>query len=197
VFFAAGYETTATTLSFCTYELALHPQVQEKLYEELKSVSDSRGDIEYDVLCKLPYLDAVLAETLRKYPPAFRISRCSSQDYILADTGIQLFKGQIIEIPILAIHYCEQFFPNPDKFDPDRFLPENRHQIKAYTYLPFGVGPRNCIWMRLALLEAKLSLSKLVQKYTFHPSQNTDVPLKWKVSGLLTPERLIAKIKKR
>jgi cytochrome P450 family 9 len=185
-------------LSFCTYELTLHPEVQEKLYEELKCVADERGDTDYDVLCKLPYLDAVLAETLRKYPPATRLERrCSAENYILADTGIQLFKGQFVEIAVHAIHNCEQFFPNPDKFDPDRFLPENRHKIKAYTYLPFGAGPRNCIGMRFALLEAKLSLSKLVLKYTFHRSQNTDVPLKWKVSAILTAERIIAKIKKR
>ena len=88
-------------------------------------------------------------------------------------------------------------YENPEEFDPERFMPENRHKIKPYTYLPFGAGPRNCIGLRFALLEAKLSLSKLIQKYKFVRSENTDVPLKFKASGLLQVEKLMLKIQKR
>ncbi len=93
--------------------------------------------------------------------------RRAAEEYKLGDSGIELFKDQIVEITVFAMHYCEEFYPNPDKFNPDRFMPENRSQIKPYTYLPFGVGPRNCIGLRFALLEAKLSLTKLIQKYKF------------------------------
>ena len=104
VVFAAGYETTATTLSFCMYLLALNPEIQEKLYQELKSESDSNGEIPYDKLSKLQYLDAVLSETLRCYPAVK-----------LGDTGITLFKGQILEIPYIirrnTIQITKNSFP--------------------------------------------------------------------------------------
>ncbi len=160
--------------------MALNPHVQDKLYEEVNAVADKNGDIDYDTLMKLPYLDSVLSETLRKYPPFFRLERRVAQKYKLGDSGIELFKDQIVEIPVFAIHHSEEFYPNPDDFNPDRFMPKNRSQIKSYTYLPFGVGPRNCIGLRFALLEAKLGVSKLIQRYKFFRSENTDVPLKWK-----------------
>jgi len=196
----AGYETTASTLSFCTYELALHPKVQDKLYAEVAAVADKNGNIDYETLVKLPYIDAVLSETLRKYPPLSRLERRVSENYTLGgedNGGIKLYKGQVVEIPTFAIHHCEDYYENPEEFDPERFMPENRHKIKPYTYLPFGAGPRNCIGLRFALLEAKLSLSKLIQKYRFVRSENTDVPLKFKSSGLLQVEKLMLKIQKR
>jgi cytochrome P450 len=196
----AGYETTASTLSFCTYELALHPEVQDKLYAEVTAVADKNGDIDYETLVKLPYIDAVLSETLRKYPPVARLERRVSENYTLGgedNGGIKLYKGQIVDIPAFAIHHCEDYYENPEKFDPERFMPENRHKIKPYTYLPFGAGPRNCIGLRFALLEAKLSLSKLIQKYRFVRSENTDVPLKFKPSGLLQVDKVMLKIQKR
>jgi len=177
VFFLAGYETTATTLSFCTYELALNPDIQQKLYEEIMSSLDSNGVIPYETLAKMPYLDAVICETLRKYPPALMLTRESSVEYELANTGIKLYRGQAVEIPVYAIHHSEEYYPNPDKFNPDRFLPENRDQIIPYTYLPFGAGPRNCIGMRFALTEAKLGLVSILQKYRFSQSSKTEIPL--------------------
>jgi cytochrome P450 len=98
-FMTAGYETTATTLSFCSYELALNPECQEKLYEEINSAIDSNGEISYEVLAKLPYLDSVISETLRLYPPIIILEREAMTDYKLGDTGITLFKGQVVEIP--------------------------------------------------------------------------------------------------
>ncbi|CAG2105202.1 unnamed protein product, partial [Medioppia subpectinata] len=148
LFFATGYLTTATTLAFCSYELALNPDVQQKLYEEVMSSMDTNGEIDYEVLIKLPFLDAVIAETLRLHPPSVKISRIATKDYRLGNTGIFLHKGDVVEIPIHAIHHSEDYYPNPEMFIPDRFLPENRHKIIPYTYLPFGSGPRNCIGMR-------------------------------------------------
>ena len=179
VFFLAGYETTATTLSFCTYELALNQDIQEKLYQEIESVSKNNQQIDYETLTKLPYLDAIVSETLRKYSPFIRLERSVSENYNLLNTGIKLSKGDLIEIPVYAIHHCEEFYPSPEQFKPERFLAENRHLIKPYTYLPFGAGPRNCIGMRFGLLETKLCLFKIIQKYRFYQCANTDVPLKF------------------
>ena len=180
VFFLAGYETTASTLSYCTHELALNQNVQEKLYQEIKCSADKNGEIDYETLAKLPYLDAVISETLRKYPPVTRLERLVCQDnYKLANTGITLNKGDLVEIPVYAMHHSEEFYPSPEKFKPERFLPENRHLINPYAYLPFGSGPRNCVGMRFGLLESKLALSKVILKYKFERSSKTQDPLQF------------------
>jgi len=191
IFFLAGYETTASTLSFCTYELALNPDIQQKLYEEIMSSLNSDGIVPYDTLAKMPYLDAVISETLRKYPPALILTRETSVEYELANTGIKLYKGQAVDIPVYSIHHSEEYYPNPEKFIPDRFLPENRDQIIPYTYLPFGAGPRNCIGMRFALTEAKLGLVSILQKYRFSRSPNTPVPLRFTKNVILLQAKSI------
>ena len=193
----AGYETTATSLSFCTYELALNQDCQQKLYEEVMSTIDSKGEISYESLMRMPYLDAVLSEALRLHSPVTRMSRVAVEDYKLGDTGVTIYKGQQIDIPIYAIHHDPDYYPNPYQFNPERFMPENRHNITPYTYLPFGAGPRNCIGMRFALLEAKLCLSHIIRKYRFFPTVNTDVPLKFKRSLLTAAHRVVVGIEHR
>ena len=141
LFFIAGYETTATTLSFCSYELALHPEIQERLYSETSSAFDANGDINYDILSKLPFLDSVISETLRLYPPVLRLGREAMEDIQLENTDITIAKGVIAEIPVYAIHHSEEYYENASEFNPDRFMPENRANIKPNTYLPFGSGP--------------------------------------------------------
>lgn len=87
-FLMAGYETTATALTYATYELALNPEVQDKLCDEVNASINSNGRIDYDVLCRLPYLDAVISEALRHHAPAVKTARIASQDYKVGDTGI-------------------------------------------------------------------------------------------------------------
>ncbi|CAG2173519.1 unnamed protein product [Oppiella nova] len=198
VFLLVGYETTASTLSFCTYELALNPSVQDILYEEISSAIDSDGEISYEELSRLSYLDAVLSETLRLYTPFPRLSRIASTDYKLGKTGINVSKGQQIEIPVYAIHHSEEYFENPFKYDPDRFLPQNRHKITPYTYLPFGAGPRNCIGMRFALMETKVCLAHIIRRFKFFATDKTDVPLKYKRSlNLTSAQRIVVGIESR
>ncbi|XP_054165716.1 cytochrome P450 3A2-like [Oppia nitens] len=177
LFFIAGYETSATTLSYCMYELALNPEFQERLFEEINCAVGKNGKIDYELLSSLPFLDSLISETLRKYPPALRLEREAQENIDLGDTGIQLEKGALCEIPIYAIHHDPEYYPEPDRFNPDRFMPENRHLLRPYTYLPFGVGPRNCIGMRFALLEGKLALAKLSQRFRFKRVPETDVPV--------------------
>ena len=115
-----------------------------------------------ETLSRLPYVDAVVSESLRKYPPAFLTQReITAAEYRIPELDLTLPKGTFLVIPIYALHHCDQFFPHPDQFDPDRFLPENRHQIAPYSYLPFGAGPRNCIGMKLALDVTKKTIAAM------------------------------------
>ncbi|XP_054154552.1 cytochrome P450 3A11-like [Oppia nitens] len=204
LFFIAGYETTATTLAFCTYELALNPRLQDRLYDEINgAIHENNGQpIDYEQLASLPFLDSLIAETLRKYPLFLRLEREAMDDIQLGDddsTGIQVEKGTVCEIPVYAIHHDPQYYPEPDRFNPDRFMPANRPLIKPYTYLPFGSGPRNCIGMRFALLESKLTLAKLSKRYRFRrlPAE-TDVPVVYnKGIDFLQSRRLVVGIEKR
>ncbi|CAG2167676.1 unnamed protein product [Oppiella nova] len=198
LFFVAGYETTATTLSYCTYELALNPGLQDRLYEETKDVFNEKGEIDYEVLSRLTFIYALISETLRSYPPLLRLEREAMEDVMLGNTGVKIEKGVIAEIPFYAIHHDPDHYPGPFTFNPDRFMPENRDDIKAYTYLPFGSGPRNCIGMRFALLSAKLALAKISQKFRFSRVTDTDVPVVFnKGRPLCQAKRLVVGIQKR
>ena len=198
IFFVAGYETTATTLSFSAYELALNHEIQNKLHKELKLAMNDDGEIDYDVLSKLPYLDAVISETLRKYPPVQRLERTATQSYQIPNTSIVINKGDVVYVPVYAIHHDEEYYPDPEKFIPERFLPENRHKIKPFTYLPFGSGPRNCIGMRFGLLEAKLGLAKILLKYKFVKTANTKVPLQFfPIRLLLAAKSIVIGVERR
>ena len=126
----------------------------------------------------IPYVDQFINEVLRIYPPAVRIDRQATQDATLTlDDGrsIRLDKGTIITIPIYAIHHLEEYYPEPEKFDPDRWSPENKSKLNPYAFLPFGMGPRNCIGMRFAMEELKIALCTLVYKFRYFPVPETPV----------------------
>ena len=198
IFFVVGFETMTTTLSFCSYELAVNQSVQDKLYEEIKLIQDEKGSIDYETLAKLPYLDAFISEILRKYPPLIRLNRVAEQKHQLGNTGITLNKGDTVYILVYAIHHNEEYYPSPEQFKPERFLPENRHLIKPYTYLPFGSGPRHCVGMKFALLETKLALAKIITKYKFVTSKNTQIPLKFLTNRIiLTVKSIIVAVERR
>ena len=165
LFFAAGYETTATALNFSTYFLTKYPEVQEKLYQEVK---DTFGDneINYETLTGIPYLDAFISETLRFLPPVPVPEREAAADVVLSN-GLKVEKGTYVRFPIYTIHHNPEYFPEPEEFRVERFLPENRDKIIPGSYLPFVIGPRNCIGMRFALMEIKMALAKLILKYKF------------------------------
>jgi cytochrome P450 len=101
------------------------------------------------------------------------LSRETSRKYIL-DENITLDKYQSIEIDVYSLHHSELYFPNPQEFKPERFLPENKDNIIPYTYMPFGLGPRNCVGMRLGLMDLKLCLALLILKYKFINSNKSN-----------------------
>ncbi|GIX98717.1 cytochrome P450 3A8 [Caerostris darwini] len=199
IFFLAGYDTTASTLSYASYSLALNPEVQTKIVEEMRQVlSKTKGELTYEALQEMKYLDNVISETLRLYPPATRLERSADADCKLGNTGITITKGMLITIPNYAIHRDPNLFPDPEKFDPDRFTTEERAKRDQYAYLPFGAGPRNCVGMRFALMEVKVCLAFVVANFEILRCSETKVPLDYHLGpGLLIPKHLVLKLKER
>ena len=191
LFFLAGLETTAQTLTFASYCLALNPEVQEQLYQEVASV----GPLDYETLFQLKYLDAVINETLRMFTPAPQVIRVCNAETTLS-TGLIVEAKTVIIIPIEAIHKNEMYHPEPEKFDPSRFLPENKESIAPCTFIPFIAGPRNCIGMRFALLQIKLTLAEVILKYKFVKGPNTPEKLESKLFKVRT-DGILVKIEKR
>uniref|UniRef100_A0A8C8VGF0 Thromboxane-A synthase n=1 Tax=Pelusios castaneus TaxID=367368 RepID=A0A8C8VGF0_9SAUR len=191
IFLIAGYETTTSALSFATYLLATNPECQEKLLQEVdefseKHVSTFIGFIQFCSLHNLPYLEMVIAETLRMYPPAFRFTRETCKNCIVMGQCIPA--GAVVEIAVGHLHYNPEFWPEPEKFIPERFTVEAKLQHHPFAYLPFGAGPRSCIGMRMALLELKITLLRILQKFKFEISPETQIPLQLKSVSTLGPK---------
>ena len=150
IFFLAGFETSASLSCFAAHELMENPDVQEKLLREILEVEQSLDGkpLSYENIQNMHYMDMVIQECLRKWPPAMVTDRVCNKDITYTyENGekLELKKGDCVWIPIVGFHRDPNFFENPNKFDPERFSEENKDKIKPFTYLPFGVGPRNCI----------------------------------------------------
>ncbi|XP_076696182.1 cytochrome P450 3A9-like [Callospermophilus lateralis] len=189
IFILAGYDTTSTTLSFIMHVLATHPDVQKKLQQEIDETLPNKAPVTYDVLFEMKYLDMVVNETLRLYPIIERIVRVCKKDVEL--NGVLIPKGTIVAIPTYSLHQNSTYWPEPEKFYPERFSKKNKDSINPYVYMPFGNGPRNCIGMRFALMNMKLALIRLLQNFSFHPCKETQIPLKLSKTPFLQPEKPI------
>jgi cytochrome P450 len=143
LFLFAGYDTTGSTLTLISYNLACNPEIQEKLIEEVDNCVEKHGCINYDTVFDNQYLDMVIEENMRMYPPATRIDRICNKDYEFE--GLKIPKGQLVTIPIWALHHDPDIYPDPYKFNPDRFNEENKKKRPNEAYIPFGNGPRSCI----------------------------------------------------
>ncbi|CAG2173803.1 unnamed protein product [Oppiella nova] len=198
-FILAGYSSIQEVLAYTSYHLALNPGAQQRLYDEIIGAMDSYTEnIPYDRLARLPYLDAVLSETLRQHLPALPLARIASTDYKLGETGVTIKAGQQVEIPAYVIHHSPQFYPDPFKYDPDRFMPQNKSKLVPYTYLPFGAGPRNCVATRFALLIDKVCIAHVVRRFRFYRCPQTDVPIHYKrFIHVMSPKRVIVGIEAR
>ncbi|CAD5231547.1 unnamed protein product [Bursaphelenchus xylophilus] len=163
-FLLAGYETTSTALAFTLYALAKHLDVQQNLYEEIMQEIGMNEEITYDVMMKMSYLDAVVKESLRRYPPVvFFTTRECVEDCVIK--GINIKKGVCIQAPVHAIHFDPEIWTNPMTFDPNRFLISN-NQVDPLKWCPFGLGPRNCVGMRFAEVEIKAALISLIRNFS-------------------------------
>ncbi|KAM5261934.1 cytochrome P450 3A12-like isoform 1-T1 [Hipposideros larvatus] len=189
IFIFAGYETTSTSLSFLMYILATHPDVQQKLQEEIDTTFPNKAPPTYDALVQMEYLDMVLNETLRLFPVAGRIERVCKKDVEI--NGVLIPKGTVVMMPNAVLQRDSAFWPEPEEFRPERFSKQNKDSINPYIYLPFGSGPRNCIGMRFALMNMKVAVIRVLQNFTFKPCKETQIPLEIQSQGLIQPQKPI------
>ncbi|KAL0100771.1 hypothetical protein PUN28_019270 [Cardiocondyla obscurior] len=183
IFFVAGFETSATLMCFVAHELAVNQDVQDRLREEVqRHFAEGNGKISYEELSKMSYMDMVVSEALRKYPPAIFSDRLCVKKYELpvpqpGYKSVTIEPDHVVLVPTYGIHHDPKYFPNPDKFDPERFSEENKDNISPYTYLPFGHGPRKCIGNRFVLMETKILIAHILQKFTIKATEKTIDPI--------------------
>ncbi|XP_030746579.1 cytochrome P450 6a2-like [Sitophilus oryzae] len=186
IFFLAGFETTSTTTSFALFELSINFMYREKARKEISAVLEKyNGTMTYDALMEMKYLDQIISETLRKYPPAPVFLRVCTKRYPIPDTDAYIEKGQSVLIPCYGLHRDDRYWHEPDIFDPERFSEKNKDKIVDGTYIPFGAGPRNCIGIRFALVQAKIALALFLMNFDFDLSPRTKLPLKMETKGII------------
>lgn len=162
--FSAGHETTSNALTWTWYLLAHHPHVEQTLHDELARVLGGRLPTLAD-LANLPYTEQVIKESMRLYPPAWILmSRTPLAPLTIG--GYTLVPGDWIFIAPYVVHRDPRFFPAPDRFDPARFTPEQEAARPRFAYFPFGGGPHVCIGNSFAMMEARLILATIAQRYT-------------------------------
>lgn len=162
-FLLAGHETTSNALTWTFYLLSEHPEIRRKVIEEVRSNIPSSGNISIADLEKLSLTGRVLQESLRLYPPAWIIERTAISDDIIGETKIAA--GSLVSICTYAVHHSPILWDDPEKFDPDRFLPENEAKRHNFAYIPFGGGPRICIGNNFAFTEAMMILATVLREY--------------------------------
>ncbi|KMQ91030.1 cytochrome p450 9e2 [Lasius niger] len=188
-FFFGGFETTSTTIAFVAHEIAVNPDVQTRLRQEIdKVLEESNEEVTYETINRLEYLDAVIKETLRFYAPSI-LERVCDEAYELppALPGEKPFimkKGMICWIPVFAIHHDAKYYDDPEKFRPERFL-DNKMYHNSACYMPFGLGPRMCIGNRFGILGIKILLFHLLARCELKPCAKTTLPLRFSKKSLL------------
>ncbi len=160
--FLAGHETTALTLAHTMFLLSTHPEIERRLFAELETVLGGRLPTAADVKA-LPYMERVIKESMRLFPPAWTTGREAEEAVEIG--GHTIPKGAQILISQWVVHRDPRWFPNPEGFDPDRWLAERAKELPRYAYFPFGGGPRVCIGNHFAMMEATLLLAIIVQRW--------------------------------
>jgi len=163
----AGHETVANHLNWTFYELSRHPHIEARLLQEWARVIGDRPATLED-LSSLPLTETVLMESLRLYPPAWTLARHVVRDDRLP-SGLTLRAGDEVLMSQYVSHRNAKYFPEPERFDPDRWTPEFRRQAPVTAYFPFGVGPRYCIGDAFARMEAALILVTIGRQFALRP----------------------------
>lgn len=162
--FLAGHETTANAVTWALALLSRNPEIRARLVEEVTREVPGDAPIDFETAKRLPYAMRVFKEAMRLYPPAYILGRRALRDISLS--GVTLKKNRIVLVNIAGIHRRPELFPDPSRFDPDRFLPEREKALPRLAYMPFGAGPRVCIGNHFALLEGQILLATYARHVT-------------------------------
>uniref|UniRef100_A0A2H1V738 unspecific monooxygenase n=1 Tax=Spodoptera frugiperda TaxID=7108 RepID=A0A2H1V738_SPOFR len=177
IFLLGGFDTSGVTLTWTLYELAWNPQCQERLYQELMDAKQKNGgkDLDASSLAELTYINCVIKEALRKFPSMGWLDRIASQDYKI-DENLTIPTGTVVYVNAVGMQQDPQYFPNPQIYNPERFLPENERNITPYTFLPFGDGPRGCIGKRFGYQTVRCGLAAIILNYELRALLNMPKP---------------------
>ena len=190
--FLAGHETTANALAWTWYLLSQNPEAEARLHAELEEALSGRPPTAED-LPRLRYTEMVLAEAMRLYPPAWILGRRALEAYEVG--GYNIPRGALVILSPYVMHRDPRFYPEPERFDPERWTPEARAARPQFSYFPFGSGPRRCIGEGFAWMEMVLVVATLAQRWRLRlaPGQRiepqTGVTLRPRRGVLMTPER--------
>lgn len=187
--FSAGFETTATALTWLWVLLGQHPDVERKLRAEIDEVLQGRIPTVSDIQ-SMTYTRHVLQEAMRVYPPIPMLPRTATEDNVAA--GYHVPKGSIFLLFYYGLHHNAKYWSNPDVFDPDRFSSANRDSRHRFAYIPFSAGPRQCIGSEFAMMEGMLVLTMMMQRYQLKLAP--DQPFMPNLSATLKPNRDIKAI---
>uniref|UniRef100_A0AAG5CQY4 Cytochrome P450 n=1 Tax=Anopheles atroparvus TaxID=41427 RepID=A0AAG5CQY4_ANOAO len=180
-FFADGFETSSILLTYVLYDLAVHPTIQDTLRAEIRSVQET-GGITYERLTEMPYLEQIICESQRMHPiTATMAKRCTTDTTLVGPKDRQIFvkKGITVALPYYSISFDPAYYPDPHKFDPERFSMQNGGS-KAYrergVYFPFGEGPRMCLGMRFAQAQVKRAIVEILLNFSLSVNEKTLEP---------------------
>ncbi len=176
----AGHDTSTALLAWILYQLAIHPDIQHRAQQEVDTIIGKETPTSAHIP-QLTYVDSVIKETLRIYPPIHLGSRIAASQ--LSFEGFNIPKGSRVLYSQYLTHHQQEYWPNPDEFKPERFHTQTSHHT-AYTYIPFGAGPRNCIGAVFAQVEAKIVLAYILQRFNL---RYTGKPIRPHMGATLEP----------
>lgn len=173
----------STLLCFMCHEMAVHPEIQQRLFDEVMAIDEQLEGkpATYETIQGFKYMDMIVNETLRKWPPIPGTDRQVTKPYTIQISGnrqIHLETNDVVWLPVLALHMDPQYWSEPERFDPERFNDENKKNIRPGTFTPFGTGQRACIASRFALLVAKTVFYTIIRTYRIEQCPRTPNPIK-------------------
>ena len=172
LFYIAGYETSASAAAFTIYELAQYPDLLAKAQKDVEeAIQKHNGKLTYDTLMDMKFVELCLMETVRKYPALPMLNRECTQDYPIPGTDKVIKKGTPILISLFGLHRDPEYFPDPVRYDPERFLEENMN-YNPVAYMPFGEGPRHCIAQRMGKVNVKMAIARLLSNFNIEVNKD-------------------------